>query len=233
MNADTNIEATFCFIDIAGYTALTYMHGEMAAAELVDDFAGLIRMSVEPLGELQSIIGDCAFVVFPDPIIATRALSALYDQVADRQNFPVVRSGLHHGPALLRGNRHFGTTVNVAAQVAAQATGGQILCTKPVVEILQQAQVPQIEVEHKGPASLKNVPEPVDLYEIVVSGSLLQYAVDPVCKMQVDKRRAAGDVRFNDATYWFCPLACVERFAGDPSAYVSIAPARASGVRDS
>ena len=27
-----NIEATFCFVDIAGYTALTDSHGEVAAA---------------------------------------------------------------------------------------------------------------------------------------------------------------------------------------------------------
>ena len=41
MNADRTIEATFCFVDIAGYTALTDTHGERAAADLVDDFAGI------------------------------------------------------------------------------------------------------------------------------------------------------------------------------------------------
>ena len=54
---DRNIEATFCFVDIAGYTALTDTHGELAAADLVDDFAELIRTAAEPLGHLQSLIG--------------------------------------------------------------------------------------------------------------------------------------------------------------------------------
>ena len=227
MNADRNIEATFCFVDIAGYTALTETHGELAAADLVDDFAELIRAATEPLGHLQSLIGDCAFLVFPEPLVATAALSALYKLIADRQNFPVVRAGLHHGAALFRGNRHFGSTVNIAARVAAQAIGGQILCTKQIAEIVVQANLAEIEVEHQGPASLKNLPQPIDLYEIVLSGSSRQYAIDPVCKMQVDKRRAAGDLRFNDKTYWFCSLSWVERFAKQPSSY-----ARTEGQAD-
>ena len=40
--------------------------------------------------------------------------------------------------------------------------------------------------------------------------------------MQVDKRRAAGDLHFDKRTYWFCSLACVERFAKQPLSYVSI-----------
>ena len=220
MNADRTIEATFCFVDIAGYTALTETHGERAAADLVDDFAELVRTALEPLGQLQSIIGDCAFLVFSDPVVATEALSALYELIADRRNFPVVRTGLHHGAALCRGDRHFGSTVNIAARVAAQATGGQILCTGHVADILTRAKAPDIVITHQGPASLKNLPQPVDLYEIVLPCSARQYAIDPVCKMQVDKRRAAGDLHFNERTYWFCSLACVERFAKQPSSYV-------------
>jgi YHS domain-containing protein len=37
--------------------------------------------------------------------------------------------------------------------------------------------------------------------------------------MQVDTRRAAGDLHFNNKTYWFCSLSCVERFAKQPALY--------------
>ena len=134
MNENTNIEATFCFVDIAGYTALTDSHGELAAADLVDDFRDLIKTCVEPSGHLQSLTGDCAVLVFADPLVAIDALSTLYKSIADRREFPVVRTGLHHGPALFRGGHHFGSTVNLAARVAARATGGQILCTKHVAD---------------------------------------------------------------------------------------------------
>jgi class 3 adenylate cyclase len=214
-----NIEATFCFVDIAGYTALTDSHGEVAAANLIDDFSELIRISVGPLGQIQELIGDCAFLVFPDPFAARDALSALYKVIANRASFPIIRAGLHHGPALLRGNRYFGSTVNLAARVAAQAKGGQILGTRRIVDILSEAGTADIEVEHQGLISLKNLPQPVDLYEIVLSGFSREYAIDPVCKMQVDKRHAAGELHFNGDKYWFCSLSCVERFAKEPSLY--------------
>ena len=219
MGVSTNIEATFCFVDIAGYTALTDTHGELAAADLVDDFRELIHTCIASSGHLQSLIGDCAFLVFPDPLVAMDALSTLYKLIADRQDFPVVRTGLHHGSALFRGNRHFGSTVNLAARVAARATGGQILCTKYVAETLTRSGVSDIEVEHQGLVSLRNLPQRVDLYEIVLLSCPHEYAIDPVCKMQVDTRRAAGDLHFNNKTYWFCSLSCVERFAKQPSLY--------------
>jgi adenylate cyclase len=221
MSVDSTIEATFCFVDIAGYTALTDTHGELAAADLVDEFTKLIEKSIEPSGHLQSLTGDCAFLVFSDPQSALRALSVLYRLIADRQNFPIVRAGMHHGSALYRDNRHFGSTVNIAARVAAQATGGQILCTRHVVDNLAQAKLPGFQVEHQGAISLKNLPEPMDVYEVVLSEASREYVIDPVCKMQVDKRRAAGDLHFDSRTYWFCSLACVERFARQPYAYIT------------
>jgi len=217
-----NIEATFCFVDIAGYTALTDSHGEVAAADLIDEFSELIRLSIKPPGHIQELIGDCAFLVFPDPFVAKDALSDLYKVIANRASFPIVRAGLHHGPALLRENRYYGSTVNLAARVAAQAKGGQILGTKHIVDILNQAGNSNVEVEHLGLVSLKNFPQPVDLYEIVLSGFSHDYAIDPVCKMQVNKRQAAGELHFNEDKYWFCSLSCVERFAKEPSSYVRV-----------
>jgi adenylate cyclase len=220
MSTDTNIETTFCFVDIAGYTALTEAHGEGAAADLFEDFSGLIREGVEGSGRMHELTGDSSFLVFPDPIAAISGLSTLYKSIADRPNFPIVRAGLHHGQALFRGNRYFGSTVNVAARVAAQAIGGQILCTKSVAETLIPARISGVEVAHQGPVSLRNIPEPVDVYEVILSGVSRDYAIDPVCKMQVNKRAAPGSLYFGNNRYWFCSLSCVELFARQPLSYV-------------
>jgi class 3 adenylate cyclase/YHS domain-containing protein len=223
MSPDITIAGTFCFVDIAGYTALTDTHGEQAAADLLDEFGELIRSSVEPRGRLQSITGDCAFLVFTEPVAAIDSLSALYRSIADRRHFPIVRAGLHHGAALVRGNVHFGSTVNIAARVAAQAVGGEVLCTRQVADALVAAARSDIDVEHRGPVLLRNLPEPVDLYELGLPGCVREYVIDPVCKMQVDKRRAAGNLHYGERTYWFCSLACVERFARQPSSYIAAA----------
>jgi class 3 adenylate cyclase/YHS domain-containing protein len=213
-----NIEATFCFADIAGYTALTDSHGEVAAADLIDDFNELIRLSVEPPGKIQELTGDCAFLVFPDPFAARDALSNLFKIIANRANFPIIRAGLHHGPALLRENRYFGSSVNLASRVAAKAKGGQILCTKPIVDFFSREDMPDIEIVHQGLISLKNFPQPVDLFEIILPGLSHEYVIDPVCKMQVDKIYAV-ELSFKGDKYWFCSPTCVERFTKEPASY--------------
>ena len=213
-------KATFCFVDIAGYTALTDSHGELAAANLIEEFNELIRTAVSSMGQIQELTGDCAFLVFPNPVAATDALAALYKLVADRKDFPVVRAGLHHGSALLRGNRYFGSTVNIAARTAAQAIGGEILCSKGVAENLIQLAAPGIEVQHRGLASLRNLPQPLDICAIVLASASRRYAIDPVCQMQVDARHAAGERHLNWWTYWFCSTSCAERFSRHPFSYV-------------
>jgi class 3 adenylate cyclase len=213
-------EATFCFVDIAGYTALTDSHGELAAADLIEEFHELIRTSVESMGRMQELTGDCAFLVFPNPVAATNALAALYTLVADRKDFPVVRAGLHHGSALLRANRYFGSTVNIAARTAAQAIGGEILCTKGVAENLVQVAAPGIEVQHRSLTALRNLAQPLDIYAIVLASVSRQYAIDPVCQMQVDARHAPGVRRLNGRTHWFCSTSCAEKFSRRPFAFV-------------
>jgi class 3 adenylate cyclase/YHS domain-containing protein len=158
--------------------------------------------------------------VFDHPAAAHQALARLYAFIADRRDFPVVRAGLHHGAALLRANRYFGSTVNTAARVAAQAVGGEILCTQQVAEILAKTPDVAVEVTHQRSIQLRNLPQPVELYEIVLAGVSRDCAIDPVCKMQVDAAHAAGSLHFLNKTYWFCSLSCVERFAGHPGAYV-------------
>lgn len=215
-------EATFCFVDIAGYAALTDSHGELAAANLIEEFNALLRTAVESMGQIQELTGDCAFLVFPNPVAATNALAALYKLVADRRDFPVVRAGLHHGSALLKGNRYFGSTVNIAARIAARAAGGEILCTKGVAENLIQVAAPDVEVQHRGSALLRNLPQPLDLYAIILASASRQYVIDPVCQMQVDSSHAAGDHCLNGRTYWFCSASCVVKFSRHPFSYVRV-----------
>lgn len=43
---------------------------------------------------------------------------------------------------------------------------------------------------------------------------------DPVCKMTIDPKAAAGSSIYKGATYYFCALNCKKKFDADPEAYV-------------
>jgi Cu+-exporting ATPase len=46
-------------------------------------------------------------------------------------------------------------------------------------------------------------------------------AVDPICGMEVDEERAAATYEYEDKTYYFCAVACKERFAQSPEKYLT------------
>ena len=45
-------------------------------------------------------------------------------------------------------------------------------------------------------------------------------AIDPVCKMHVDRRTAAAESEYGGKTYFFCAEGCRVAFDQDPERYV-------------
>jgi P-type Cu+ transporter len=45
-------------------------------------------------------------------------------------------------------------------------------------------------------------------------------AQDPVCKMDVDPKQAAGQSTYQGQTYYFCATGCKTRFDADPAKYL-------------
>lgn len=221
---EQHVVATFCFVDIAGYSALTDSHGEHAAADLVDDFNGLIHAAVDPFGTVHELSGDNAFLVFAEPVMALRAVTKLYGMVADQRDLPLVRTGLNHGAALLRANRYFGSTVNIAARTTAQATGGEILCTRAVVDGLPVHERGTTTIAFRDRVTLKNLPDPIDLYAIGISDLARRYMIDPVCQMQVDSLDAGGTLMSGGRQWWFCASECARRFEANPDAFLNHKP---------
>lgn len=210
------MEATFCFVDIAGFTALTETHGAEAAADLVDRFTGLVEAALAGNGRLVERVGDAAFVTTPGPVPAVRFVIRLFAAATLEPEFPALRAGLHHGEALERDGRLFGPAINLAARVAAQARGGQVLATAAVAEA---ARTEGVDVTALGAFVLRNVRDPAELFALHVDAGSATDAVDPVCRMRVSRERGAGSLRFEGVEYWFCSLDCAQRFATSPGDY--------------
>jgi Cu+-exporting ATPase len=48
---------------------------------------------------------------------------------------------------------------------------------------------------------------------------MTKLALDPVCGMRIDEAEAAGSVRFEGRTYYFCSELCQTKFAADAERY--------------
>lgn len=51
-----------------------------------------------------------------------------------------------------------------------------------------------------------------------------QMAEDPVCGMQVDKKKAAATSEYRGQTYYFCAPGCKKAFDQNPEKYLREAP---------
>jgi adenylate cyclase len=223
MNAP-HLDRTFAFVDLSGFTALTEAHGDTEAVATLARFRQLGRDALGPGDVLVKTVGDEAMLAFEHPGAAVAALRRLYEAALDDESLPLLRGGAHHGPAVVDGDDFFGASVNLAARVAGHAQAGQLLVTTAVAFAARDAGE---VVTHLGTVRLRNIAEPVDLYEIELDPHP-DTAVDPVCAMKVPTTGPAA-IRLHHAgrDVWFCGLPCVARYAAAPDRYVTSAPGTA------
>lgn len=81
---------------------------------------------------------------------------------------PLARAGLDYRPVICRAGDLFGSTVNIAARIAALALPGQLLATQSVAEA---AVARGIFVRNFGMVALRSVAGEVPLYEIELAPS--------------------------------------------------------------
>ena len=217
------------FADIAGFTALTEAHGDEEAAKLVDDFCDAVNAELPAFsGSQVKAIGDALMLRIPDPGMAVLLGLRIAHDLLQGHGAPAVRVGMHHGPAIERAGDYIGSAVNIAARVSAAATGGEVLLTAQTAAVASH--VEGVLYESRGRQTLRNLREPVELVAAVRQGHASErgLAIDPVCRMAVDPKRAAGRLVYDDATYFFCTLTCASAFAQAPHRFVSYLPRKNS-----
>jgi adenylate cyclase len=212
---------TFGFVDLAGFTALTDAHGDQAAADRIARFTVLAHEATTGPAALVKVVGDAALLVADEAEEALKSTLQLLVACNAEPEFPMARGGLHTGSAVRAGNDYFGAGVNVAARVTARAAGGELLLTTRPAEAARQL---GLLVHELGATTLRNVSDAVDLFRLEVSRG--QSSTDPVCRMTVERDRAAGMLTHEGHEFWFCSLECVAAFAQDPQRHVLAYPER-------
>jgi adenylate cyclase len=207
--------ATVVFVDLAGFSAIADVYGDTSAIAMLDRFEGMVGHALEGHAPPIKWIGDEVMLSFPTPQQAVRVLGRLLPACRDDPNLPLTRTALHHGPVIRRAGDVFGTTVNIAARIAALAAPGQMLATLPVAEA---AMAEGIVVRDRGATALRSLPDKVALFEIALSPVPDPAWIDPVCKMLAPY---ASFPRQTSDGPWFCSKECEEAFARSPDTYTS------------
>ncbi len=123
---------TIMFSDIEGSTVLTERLGDKGWMAVLKEHNAIVREQVKAHGgfEVKSE-GDGFMVAFQSAAKALECASAVQKALAERNKSadqPVmVRMGLHTGETIKEGEDFFGKNVILAARIAAQAKGGEIL----------------------------------------------------------------------------------------------------------
>jgi class 3 adenylate cyclase len=210
------LQASIAFIDLASFTSLANVHGDEAAAEILDRFDELVRgLLDEHNGNLVKQIGDEFMVAFADASNAVRFVVALDRAATGEVNFPALRTGVNAGPVLYRVGDYVGTTVNLASRITAMAKPNEILITEPVADAAADVGV---SVEWIGEEEVQGIEEPVALWRVERTWAHAEPERDPVCGIPVGDE-AVARLKHNGETYAFCSADCLRRFLEDPDRY--------------
>ncbi len=168
---------TFLFTDVEGSTRLWAADAE-ATARSLETHDHIVKAAMEGRGGLVfGWAGDHFRGAFEDAKSAVAAAMAAQAELAvtDWGDGPAlrVRMGLHRGRATQRDGDYFGPVPNTAARIEAVAAGGQILMSDAVRSVVD------VETLALGRHRLRDVPEPVDIFQVGLSSFRPLRVVDP------------------------------------------------------
>ncbi len=158
-------QVTILFSDIENSTLMTERLGDQRWLEVLRAHNALFRRQVSAHGGFEvKNQGDGFMLVFPDSRRAVECAAAIQRGLAEGELIEGetvrVRMGMHAGEAIREEGDFFGRSVILAARIAAQARGGEILVSEALKERAEPAEVrfdDGRELELKGLAGTHRV----------------------------------------------------------------------------
>lgn len=154
--------------DIVGYSRLLADDRE-ATTSTVEEYSKLVADRVaDSQGTVANFVGDNFMAVFPTAEEAVRAAISIASEIESRnESLPSsrwvrFRMGMDQGEATVHDGDYAGDALNVAARIQAMARPGGLSVSGRVYRALDE---PSLRFRPLGRKSLKNIPEPVEVYE--------------------------------------------------------------------
>jgi class 3 adenylate cyclase len=165
--ATSTATGAITFSDITGFTQFTQQEGDAAALLLLERFEAIVRDTLPTDGRLVKSLGDGVLTFVPD---AAAALACAVDQqlrFADAASVDLplwVRTGVHFGAPITRGDDLVGHDVNLASRVADQALPGEVVVTAAAIDAATLP--PGLVVSEIGPVFVRGVEAAVRLFRV-------------------------------------------------------------------
>ena len=163
MDTGAATQHTFLFADLVGFTAFTERVGDEAAADVAVAFQTTAAHLAEDCGcVVVKSFGDAVMVHGRDAVQVFALALRMRDELSREGWCPPLRIGLHSGTAVRRGSDWYGSTVNLAARLAEEASPGEVLVSLTTRDLLRAN--PSQPMADRGARSFKNVREPVGVF---------------------------------------------------------------------
>jgi len=159
---------TILFTDVEGSTALTHKLGDARAREVMREHERMVRTALGAYGGSEiKTTGDGFMASFTSVSQALKCAVAMQRAFAEHNETadePIrVRMGVNAGEPIAEAEDLFGTVVNLAARIAAQAAGSEILVAGVVREL---AAGKGFLFADRGDVALRGFEDPVRLYQV-------------------------------------------------------------------
>ena len=170
---ERRLAAILC-ADVVGYT--THMAvDERATIDAVKDSRQRFRRSAEIHGgRVVDYAGDSVLAIFQSAVECVRCAVAIQHDLRatnrERSRPMEFRIGIHLGDLVIDRDSVYGNGVNIAARLQALAAPSGICISEAVLEQVRHHLA--LRVESAGPQTVKNVPDPVTAYQIVLGERL-------------------------------------------------------------
>ncbi len=172
---------TFLFSDIEGSTDLVRRLGGDVFAAIRAEHRRILRQAfaAEDGHEIDTA-GDGFFIAFDSAksavLAAIRAQVELATLVSPEEAEVRVRMGLHTAEPHLADDGYAGVGVHRAARICDAAHGSQILVSNATAGIIEDAELPGVELIDLGEHQLKGLPNKQRLFQLQVRGLPRQFA---------------------------------------------------------
>lgn len=165
--------AAIMFTDMVDYTRVS-QNDERRAMSMLDDQRRIVRGLLQQYGGREvKTIGDAFLVEFSSSLSAVNCAVAIQESMGRRnaeqpvENQVSLRVGVHLGEVMERNGDIYGDAVNVASRIEPLAPPGGICVSRQVHENVSNKSY--FAFKSLGRRELKNVPEPLEVYSLVMS----------------------------------------------------------------